>query len=372
MTFLFGGSIIKKKEARVSKLEGNYMTQEELARKIGVSRATLDRVINNREGVSIKKREQILEAIQELGYKPNISGKMLSKQNRTSIGIIIGTDKTPEDGRVFEIIYKSMQECSKGLAMSGVRFIYRQMISGEAEEQIQIIEELVQEGVSGIAFAFRKRTPKLYATISKYQKKGIQFVPYFNTLTEPNVDLTFQCHLDTDQVKEGRIAASLLGKFIGGRGKVALISGLEENYVHQLRIESAKQLLQENFPDIEVLPVYKNCYPEVVAEELCKRIFDEHPDLSGVIVSCGFFGTITSYLKERRVENPISIIVFDITKRAKQDLIEEKCDAIIGVDLKQLGYRTIKVIYELVFRNEVDKESWEIPLQILLKESLEK
>ena len=55
------------------------MTQEELARKIGVSRATLDRVINNREGVSAKKREEILAAIEELGYKPNISGKMLSK-----------------------------------------------------------------------------------------------------------------------------------------------------------------------------------------------------------------------------------------------------------------------------------------------------
>ena len=105
------------------------MTQEELARKIGVSRATLDRVINNREGVSAKKREEILAAIEELGYKPNISGKMLSKQNRTSIGVIIGTDKTPKDGRVFEIIYKSMLECSRHLAMSGVRFIYRHQLS---------------------------------------------------------------------------------------------------------------------------------------------------------------------------------------------------------------------------------------------------
>lgn len=347
------------------------MTQEELARKIGVSRATLDRVINNREGVSAKKREEILAAIEELGYKPNISGKMLSKQNRTSIGVIIGTDKTPKDGRVFEIIYKSMLECSRHLAMSGVRFIYRQMVSGEAEEQIQIIEELVAEGVSGIAFAFRKRTEKLYATIAKYQRQGIQFVPYFNTLTDPNVDLRFQCHLDTDQVKEGRIAASLLAKFMGGKGKAALISGLEENYVHQLRIESARRLLQENFSNIEVLPVYKNCYPEVEAEAICKRILDEHPDLSGMIVSCGFFGTITSYLRKRGLEKQVSVILFDITKRAKQDLMEEKCDAIIGVDLKQLGHRTIKVIYELVFRNEVDKESWEITLQILLKESLE-
>ena len=73
------------------------MTQEELAGRIGVSRATLDRVLNNREGVGAKKREQVLAAIKELGYKPNITGKMLSMQNRTSIGIIVGEDKTPED-----------------------------------------------------------------------------------------------------------------------------------------------------------------------------------------------------------------------------------------------------------------------------------
>ena len=347
------------------------MTQEELASKIGVSRATLDRVLNNREGVGAKKREQVLAAIKELGYKPNITGKMLSMQNRTSIGIIIGADKTPEDGRVFEIIYKSMLECSKRLEMSGVRFIYRRMTSGEVEEQIRIIEEMAAEGVRGIALAFRKRTKRLYDTIAKYQEKGIQFVPYFNTLVGPDTDLKFQCYLETDQVKEGRIAASLLAKFVGGRGKVALISGLEENYAHQLRVDSAAELLKEKYPEVEVLPIYRNCYPEDEAEVLCRKILTETPDLTGMIVSCGFFGAITSCIEKMGKKDQISVILFDITKKAKEDLLNDRCEAIIGIDLKRLGYSTIKVIYELVFRNEVDKESWEMPLQILLKESID-
>lgn len=347
------------------------MTQEELANKIGVSRATLDRVINNREGVGAKKRKEVLEAIKELGYKPNITGKMLSMQNRTSIGIIIGADKTPEDGRVFEIIYQSMLQCSEGLETSGVRFVYRRMMSGEVEEQIRIIEEMEKEGIKGIALAFRKRTKKLYDTIAEYQKKGIQFVPYFNTLVEPGTDLKFQCYLETDQVREGRIAAGLLAKFIGGKGKVALIGGLEENYAHQLRVDSAYSLLNERYPEIEVLPVYRNCYPETEAERLCREILDKNPDLRGMIVSCGFFGTITSYIEKIGKKDQISVILFDITKKAKKDLENGRCEAIIGIDLKRLGYNTIKVIYELVFRNEVDKESWEMPLQILLKESIE-
>lgn len=347
------------------------MTQEELASRIGVSRATLDRVMNNREGVGAKKRQEVLAAIKELGYKPNITGKMLSMQNRTSIGIIIGADKTPEDGRVFEIIYQSMLKCSEGLKTSGVRFVYRRMVSGEVEEQIRIIEEMAGEGMKGIALAFRKRTKELYDTIEKYQKKGIQFVPYFNTLVGPDTDLKFQCYLETDQVREGRIAASLLARFIGGKGKVALISGLEENYAHQLRVDSAYGLLNDKYSEIDVLPIYRNCYPETEAKKLCREILTENPDLRGIIVSCGFFGAITSCIEEMGKKDQISVILFDITKKAKEDLGNDRCDAIIGIDLKRLGYNTIKVIYELVFRNEVDKESWEMPLQILLKESIE-
>lgn len=361
----------RKRVTCLVNVKGNTMTQEELANKIGVSRATLDRVMNNREGVGEKKRKQVLAAIKELGYKPNITGKMLSMQNRTSIGIIVGADKTPEDGRVFEIIYKSMLECSAQLEMSGVRFIYRHMVSGEVEEQIRIIDELVAEGVSGIAFAFREKTKELYDTIAKYQQKGIQFVPYFNTLFEPKSNLRFQCHLDTDQIREGRIAAGLLARFMSGKGKVVLISGLEENYVHQLRVDSAYELFKEKYPLIEVLPIYRNCYPESKAETLCQKILEETPDLKGIIVSCGFFGTITSCVEKMGKKDQISVILFDITKRAKEDLEKGRCEAIIGIDLKKLGYSTVKVIYELVFRNEVDEESWDIPLQILLKESIE-
>lgn len=43
------------------------MTQEELARKIGVSRATLDRVINNREGVSAKRGKRYWQLLKSWG-----------------------------------------------------------------------------------------------------------------------------------------------------------------------------------------------------------------------------------------------------------------------------------------------------------------
>ena len=346
------------------------MTQAELAKTIGCSRATLDRVLNNREGVGDKRRAEILSRIKEIGYKPNLTGKMLAMQKRTAIGIILGVDKTPVDSPVFKIIQDSMMACSERLSLNGIRFVYKNMRSGEAKEQIQLIHDLVNEGVSGIAFAFRKRTKELYDTIRYYQNKGIEFVPYFNTLVEPGVKLEFKCHLDTDQVREGRIAAELISKFNGGTGKVALISGLEENYVHQLRVDSAKAFFEAECPGIEVLPVYKNCYPKDRAEKISREIMKQHPDLNGMIISCGFAGTITENLEKLKKKNHIPVVLFDFTKRAMMDLKDKRCDAVIGVDLKQLGYNTVNTIYELVFRNEVEEENWNIPLQVLVRESV--
>ena len=88
---------------------------------------------------------------------------------------------------------------------------------------------------------------------------------------------------------------------------MALIGGLEENYAHQLRVDSAYSLLNERYPEIEVLPVYRNCYPETEAERLCREILDKNPDLRGMIVSCGFFGTITSYIEKIGKKDQISV-----------------------------------------------------------------
>ena len=68
------------------------MTLKELALEIGCSRATLDRVINNREGVGEERRKEILKQIEERGYRPNVVGKMLAIQHRTVIGVILCAD----------------------------------------------------------------------------------------------------------------------------------------------------------------------------------------------------------------------------------------------------------------------------------------
>ncbi|WP_054860806.1 LacI family DNA-binding transcriptional regulator [Gracilibacillus sp. JCM 18860] len=66
------------------------VTAKMIAEELGLSIATVDRVLNNRKGgVSIKTVEKVKSKAQELGYKPNRAAKFLATQKVTNIAFIL-------------------------------------------------------------------------------------------------------------------------------------------------------------------------------------------------------------------------------------------------------------------------------------------
>ena len=62
----------------------NYMavTIKKIAEVSGVSRGTVDRVLNNRGKVSPKTEQKVRECAKKLGYKPNLAGKALEEKKK--------------------------------------------------------------------------------------------------------------------------------------------------------------------------------------------------------------------------------------------------------------------------------------------------
>lgn len=58
---------------------------KEIARLANVSIGTVDRVLNNRVGVSEKTKAKILKIIEELNYQPNIFARRLASKKKTPI-----------------------------------------------------------------------------------------------------------------------------------------------------------------------------------------------------------------------------------------------------------------------------------------------
>jgi LacI family transcriptional regulator len=65
------------------------MNLEDIAKKTGVSRSTVSRVINNSPNVNSETRERVLLAIEQLGYTPNPAARTLVTQRTQVIGVVI-------------------------------------------------------------------------------------------------------------------------------------------------------------------------------------------------------------------------------------------------------------------------------------------
>lgn len=101
-------------------------TLNEIAAKLGISKSTVSRVINNDPNVKTETRENVLKVIKELDYKPNIIARSMITgslplvlvivgdiQNHYFAKTIIGIEKILMEKEYMPVIYNSMYDVEK-------------------------------------------------------------------------------------------------------------------------------------------------------------------------------------------------------------------------------------------------------------------
>ena len=85
-------------------------TSNDVARKAGVAQSTVSRVLNNSGRFSQKTRQRVLQAADELGYKPNALARSLITQQTDFVGIVMADITNPFYPNVLEKFTKRFQE----------------------------------------------------------------------------------------------------------------------------------------------------------------------------------------------------------------------------------------------------------------------
>ena len=68
---------------------------QEVAKRASVSVATVSRVLNNNPYVKEATREKVAKAIKELNYSPNLSGRILRRNETKIILVLLPTISNP-------------------------------------------------------------------------------------------------------------------------------------------------------------------------------------------------------------------------------------------------------------------------------------
>ena len=87
--------------------------------------------------------------------------------------------------------------------------------------------------------------------------------------------------LGTGNYNAGRVGGQLLAEFIGGKGKVALITKVGQSNLEE-RIKGYQDEFAENWPDIEMVQIIDDQSDSAKAADGLKAVLQRTPDLAGV------------------------------------------------------------------------------------------
>jgi ribose transport system substrate-binding protein len=152
----------------------------------------------------------------------------------------------------------------------------------DREQQIQVVEGFVSQGVSGIVLA-PLDSKALIRSVEEAKKAGIP-TAIIDSGLETDQITSFAA---TDNRKGGNLAAERLGELLGGKGKVIMLRYLEGSASTTDREEGFLEVMKSKFPGIELVSIdqYAGATRDSAkrtAENLLQRFGDQ---VNGVFAS---------------------------------------------------------------------------------------
>jgi len=210
-----------------------------LAKRAGVGVATVDRVLNDRGGVSPAMTRKVLQAAREAGLK-----RILPEEHRHSwqIEVILSGNGS----FFFQQLAQEFARLADALGYRRVR-LHRTLIPEDAPEKLAAHIDSGSKKRDGL-IVFAHASPLIYHALAACQARGVPVI----TLVSDLPDAARLCHVGIDQYKAGRTAGLMLGSMAARTGDVVLISGRADYLAHQQRIEGFQQVLAERFPELRL------------------------------------------------------------------------------------------------------------------------
>lgn len=115
-------------------------TSIDVARAAGVSQTTVSRIVNGYPGVSERARAKVQAAIEQLGYRPNLSARSLVTSRTQTIGVVLG-DLT--NSYYAELLHTISHELND----AGYRTLMLSDRAGSAEDLAAMLWEANVDGV---------------------------------------------------------------------------------------------------------------------------------------------------------------------------------------------------------------------------------
>ncbi len=340
-------------------------TIKEIADLAGVSRGTVDRVLNNRGAVNPQTAATIREIANKLHYTPNKAGLALAAQKKKlKIGVVMFGEGNP----FFDEVMRAIKRKADELAGYNCTVLVRR-VTEDVQSQLDTLDELLAEGVHGFVLS-PCNAPEIAQKINELYDAGIPVVTS-NTDIENSKRIAY---VGSNYYRSGQTAGGLMGLVTGGTAKVGIVSGSSQILCHTERIAGFKDCINKNYPGISILEIVQNHDDEFESYEVTKKLLRDHPDLDSLYFAAGgVFGGCKALLADTKTRTTpdCHIITYDDVPSTKELVKRGVIAATICQQPSVQGRKPLDILFSYLTTGELPKKEYNyVAVDIRIRENI--
>ena len=316
------------------------MTIKEIAQMCGVSRGTVDRVLNHRGKVKPETEALILRTIHRMGYTKNIAGKALTvKKNAPIFGALISSEGNP----FFDDVIAGFRRAEEELVDYGVTVLVKTMRGYDVGRQLALMDELDEAGIT-VLIVQAINDERIEQRIRRLAEKGVATITV-NTDIENSCRL---CYVGSDYTSGGETAAGLMRLVSRGRANLGVVTGVNTLLGHVQRLEGFERRLKEICPDIVTVDHVSAMDDMEHSYRMTLEMLRRHPEIDTLFVAAsGTFGACRAVIELGR-EKDMQVVAFDTVPSTVEMMRRGLVRGVVCQQPFMQGYQAVRAAFDIL------------------------
>ena len=292
-----------------------------------LSRATIDRALNNRPGVHPRTRSVIDAALKQLSSGVSARPSMSAGQRKYGFRLLVQAG----DAFTAELI-RNVAELEAEFSTSGTRLEVESCVGASDDEVATRVSKAADEA-DGIAIICTN-TAATTAALRKCKAAGKSVV---TLITDVDADAR-HTYVGVNNRAAGQAAAFLIGRHLQAHTSpdVAVVVATFSYTCHEDREIGFRSLLRQRFPNVNLVEVIKGADSGAATYEATMRFLQEHRKLDAIYNVAGGNEGLAAALREHDLVGRTVYITHEVNRITEPLLRADTIDYLLTQDLRLL------------------------------------
>jgi LacI family transcriptional regulator len=235
----------------------------------------------------------------------------------------------------------------------------------DPQATVDALDRLTPDSTDGGA-VFGPETPSVRDAVKRARAKGIAVVAFVSDLPSSE-----RHHfVGIDNIAAGRTAASLMGRFVRGRGRILVITGSRLARDHLERRTGFDAVMRAEYPHLDVVASIEGRDDPELIRAMLPDVFAAYPDICGIYSSAAGNPGLIRFLEDSGPYENLKVIAHELTPASRAALATGVFDAIISQDTGHLVRSAVRLLKATADQAPFDQTQERIRIDIYLRENM--